>query len=161
VRSPDAVTILMPCRAQRQDLFCDAVRSIVEQTSPEWRLLVIVDEDSPPALREWTAAFADPRIELLVSDGGFARALNLSMRHATTDWVAILLSDDQWDRRAVEVLRRCIAAAPDVDFFHSSRRDIDADGRPRGPIHRSAKRVTAEALRTMGVAREAHPLLAP
>jgi glycosyltransferase involved in cell wall biosynthesis len=146
----DPITILMPCLSQKREFFFDAMRSVIDQTSGDWRLLVIVDKDSPAELREWIASFDDPRIETLVSDYGFGRALNLGMRHARTAYLSLLLSDDRYDVRAIEVLQRHIAAAPDIDFFYSSRREIDADGRRRGPIQKSPARVTVEAFETIG-----------
>lgn len=146
----EPITILMPCRAQTRAFFDDAVRSIVAQTSSDWRLVVIVDADSPPDLAEWTAAFADARIETIVSDGGLARALNSGMRHAATTWVAILLSDDRWDASAVAVLQRTITAHPEADFLHSARREIDATGTRRGVVAPSRARVDATAFATLG-----------
>lgn len=52
----EPITILMPCRAQAREFFDGAVRSVVAQASPEWRLVVIVDADSPSELAEWIAA---------------------------------------------------------------------------------------------------------
>ncbi len=146
----EPITILMPCRAQDRGFLDDAIGSVLAQTSPDWRLVVIVDADGPPALREWIAAHADPRIATVTAEGGLARAFNAGMRHAATTWVAVLLSDDRWDARAVAVLQEAIAAHPGVDFFHSSRREIDAAGTPRGPIARSRSRVDAEAFATLG-----------
>jgi len=147
---PEAITVLMPCRSQPRELFTDAVRSVREQTSPAWRLLIIIDEDSPRELREWIGALDDPRIGMLVSTGGLARALNCGMRHATTPWVAILLADDRYDPRAIEILQRHIAAAPAADFLHSARREIDAEGRRRGEVQPPRDRITAEAFKTLG-----------
>ena len=146
----EPIAILMPCRAQARAFFDDAVGSIVAQTSPDWCLVVIVDADSPPELAEWIAAFDDARIATIVSAGGLARALNAGMRHATATWVAILLSDDRWDPRAVEVLQRTIAAYPEADFLHSARSEIDAAGTRRGPVAPSRSRVDAEAFATLG-----------
>ena len=111
---------------------------------------MIVDADSPPELGEWVAAFAEPRIETIVAEGGLARALNRGMRHARTTWVAILLSDDRWDPSAVAVLQRTIAAHPEADFLHSARREIDAAGVRRGPVAPSRARVDVHAFATVG-----------
>jgi glycosyltransferase involved in cell wall biosynthesis len=146
----EPITVLMPCRAQAREFFDDAVRSIVAQTVSEWRLVVIVDVDSPPELAEWIAACADARIETIVSAGGLARALNAGMRHAPTTWVAILLSDDRWDPSAVAVLQRTIAAHPEADFLHSARCEIDAAGRRRGVVAPSRARVDVDAFVTLG-----------
>jgi glycosyltransferase involved in cell wall biosynthesis len=76
-------------------------------------------------------ALRDDRISLVANEGqGMAGACNTGMRRAETDFVAILLGDDLWAPDAVAVLGRRIAASPQADFFHSSRRYIDDEGRP-------------------------------
>lgn len=146
----DPITILMPCRSQQRELLRDAIGSVIAQSSPAWRLLVIVDEESPSELHAWLADFDDSRIETLVAPRGLGRALNLGMRHAQTAFVSILLSDDRYDPHAIAVLQRQIASAPHVDFFHSSRREIDADGQRRGSIRSSKARITADDFKTIG-----------
>jgi glycosyltransferase involved in cell wall biosynthesis len=141
----------MPCKDQKDRFLVAAIDSVLRQTSPHWRLLVIVDPDTPEAVRARVASFADGRIHLLVSSGGgIGVNLNAGMRAADTDFVCILLSDDTLARGAVATVRRCLRKHPEVDFFYSSRRYIDADGRPQGPIMRSVAQFTLEDFATRG-----------
>lgn len=121
----------------------EAVGSVLRQTSPAWRLIVVTERRparSVAAVLE--EELADPRITLIVNEERrMAGAFNTGMRHATTDFVAILLGDDMWSADAVEVLGRAIAASPDADFFHSSRRYIDGDGRPISGVIRGIDHV--------------------
>lgn len=125
-----AVTALLPVKVYKPDYLRESVGSLLAQTSPRWRALVI----HPASIRttltaDLGEATHDPRIELVEERGRkLAGALNTGMRAARTEFTAILFADDLWEPRAVEVLERAIAARPDVDFFHSARRYIDDDG---------------------------------
>jgi glycosyltransferase involved in cell wall biosynthesis len=140
------VTALMPVKAYRADYLHAAVRSMGGQTCPDWRLLVIVEKGDREPLAEVLAGhLADPRIELIVNQGRrLAGAFNTGTRRAETDWVAILFGDDLWAPEAVEILARNIASSPGTDFFHSSRRIIDEEGRPISSIHRSRPTVSLD-----------------
>jgi glycosyltransferase involved in cell wall biosynthesis len=124
--------VLLPVKRHHEAFLRAAVDSVQGQTSPAWRLIVVTERAQVAALGQALASpLADPRISLCVNEGrGLAGAFNTGMRRAPTDFVAILLGDDLWAPEAVEVLGRRIAAAPDADFLHSSRRYVDAAGRP-------------------------------
>jgi glycosyltransferase involved in cell wall biosynthesis len=102
------------------------------QTSPAWRLLVIVEPEDREQFRTLLAAdLREPRVRLIANEGrGLAGAFNTGMRAADTDFVAILLGDDLWAPCAVQSLVEAIRAHPQVDFFHSGRRVVDDAGRP-------------------------------
>ncbi len=136
-REPEILTILLPCKNQKREFFLDCVGSVVRQSSPRWKLLILADVGSPPELREWAASFHDARIEFVVCPGaGFAAALNHGLRIAETPFVSLLLSDDRYSRVAVETLLQCRKNSPRVDFFYSSRMHIDPEGNQWGPSMR-------------------------
>jgi glycosyltransferase involved in cell wall biosynthesis len=122
----------MPVKAYHEPYLNEAVQSMLAQTCPDWRLLIIADARQPAALERILARhLADPRIAMIPTEGRqLAGSLNTGMRRAETEFVAILLGDDVWSRDAVEVLMRHITSSPGIDFFHSARRAMDADGRP-------------------------------
>jgi glycosyltransferase involved in cell wall biosynthesis len=140
------VTALMPVKAYHRGYLLAAVDSMLEQTRPEWRLLVIVERRKRAELQSILAeALADPRIEMVENEGRqLAGSLNTGMRLAQTEFVAILLGDDRWAPEAVEVLARHIAASPGIDFFHSARRAMDAAGRPLSSVMPSQPEISPE-----------------
>jgi glycosyltransferase involved in cell wall biosynthesis len=144
--SGPVVTALMPVKDYHERFVREAVGSMLAQTCPDWRLLVIVEKAGRTELqRVLGEPLADPRIEMLLGSGRrLGGALNAGMRHAETEFVAILLGDDVWSPDSVEVLARNIAASPEVDFFHSARRVVDADGRPLSSIMPSRPNVSLE-----------------
>src|SRR3954454_7149607 len=126
------VTALLPVKRYRSDYLREAVASLLGQSSPDWRALVIHERGTRAGLEAALgAAAADPRIRLVEERGRkLAGALNTGIREAETEFVGILFADDRWAPEAVEALSRNIAERPEIDFFHSARRYIDDHGEP-------------------------------
>jgi len=144
--SAAAITVLVPVKWYWPSYLRQALDSVRGQTSPAWRLLVVCEPDNKTGVRERIADHLDDdRAGLILNEGRkLAGALNTGMRHARTEFVAILLGDDLWSPAAVEVLTQHIRSHPEADFLHSSRRIIDARGAEVGPVQRSREDVRAE-----------------
>jgi glycosyltransferase involved in cell wall biosynthesis len=126
----------MPLKFYHPAFLQAAIESLVRQNSPEWTLLIIVEpEDRDRLATELADHLVDSRIRLIANEGGkYPGAFNTGMRQAETEFVAILLGDDLWDPRAVEVLAAHIRAHPEVDFFHTGRRIVDDAGNAVGRV---------------------------
>lgn len=132
------VTALLPVKRYDPVFLERAVGSILDQTSPAWRLLIIVDGAGRGLRRVLAPALSDARVAVVRNEGRkLSGALNTGMRQAATDFTAIVLGDDMWAPEAVKVLASCIERFPDVDFFHSSRRCIDRDDRAISNVYRA------------------------
>ena len=114
----------------------------MRQTSPLWRLLVIVEEKTGIDVLQLLGRRAeDSRIQLVRNEGRkLAGAINTGMRHAETDFVAVLLGDDMWAPEAVSVLLNRVTQYPEVDFFHSSRIVIDESDTAISEVFQSRQR---------------------
>jgi glycosyltransferase involved in cell wall biosynthesis len=124
------VTALLPVKDYHPAHLHAALGSMFAQTSPDWRLLIVAEADrAAAARRELAPHLDDPRVELIANEGRLlSGAFNTGMRHAQTDFVAILLGDDMWSPDAAAVLERNIRERPEVDFFHSALRTLAPDG---------------------------------
>lgn len=144
--SPPALSALMPVKNYHEGYLREAVESMLAQTCPDWRLLVIADKRKHAELEGVLHAYlTDPRISLIVTEGRqLAGGFNTGMRRAETEFVAILLGDDVWSPDAVEVLTRNVAAFPEIDFFHSARRAMDERGEPISSVMPSRPTVSVE-----------------
>jgi glycosyltransferase involved in cell wall biosynthesis len=122
-----AITALMPVKQYHRRFLAEAVGSMLEQTSSDWRLLVVTETQQEEELRGLVPG--DPRIEVLVNEGaGLAGALNTGLRHAETAYAGFLLGDDLWGSEAVQVLSA-------YAFFHTGRVIVDDEGRPLSSAH--------------------------
>jgi glycosyltransferase involved in cell wall biosynthesis len=140
------ITVLMPLRYYHPEYLNKALDSILHQSCPAWRLLVIVDRIHKDHFgRLLSQHLTDDRVRMIISTGkGMARALNSGMKSCTTDFAGILLADDQWSHDAVQILTDNITAFPFVDFFHSSRRFINENDEHIGSIGLSKKNFRIE-----------------
>lgn len=150
----DRITVLLPCRDQKKEFLEDAIGSVLAQTSPDWTLLVIVDPDTPEAVKSIVRSRVDERIQLVVSDSvpgsGVAGALNAGIRRTKSKFACILLSHDRLDLDAIAILKRNIEEYPEIDFFHSSRAYMNANGVVRKPVMNAQEKVTETHFRTVG-----------
>jgi glycosyltransferase involved in cell wall biosynthesis len=130
----ERISILLPCAAQKREYLEDALASVTNQTTSAWELLIGLDPAPPLWIRDLLVKHVDgERIRCVIAEKPtFAAVLNALMRSATTPFVAILLSDDRYTLDAVETLLRYRSRYPRADFFHSSRRYIDAGGAVQG-----------------------------
>ena len=133
------ITVIMPVKNYHPKFLHDALHSVFRQSVPLWHLLVVVESSDFETFKTLLAQEQrDSRLEIIVNQGyRLAGAINTAMRQATTDFVALLLADDLWAADAVETLNGYIAKYPQVDFFHSSRRFIDEQGRLISSVYRS------------------------
>jgi glycosyltransferase involved in cell wall biosynthesis len=135
--SADAkLTVLLPVKRFHREYLGRAVASLFAQTSRAWRLVVVHERRMRGLDDALASAIGDERVRLVRNEGRrLAGAINTGMRHADTPFTAILLGDDLWAPRAVEVLTGHIERFPDVDFFHSARMVVDAHDRPLSSVH--------------------------
>ena len=124
------ITVLMPLKNYERDFLFTALKSLTTQTCPDWRLLIIVEEEDRAKFEHLLEdELADARSRLIVNEGRkLSGAMNTGMQQAETPFVAILLADDMWAPNATEVLTSRLRLYPDQDFFHSSRVIIDEHG---------------------------------
>lgn len=123
------ISILMPLKRSEPEYLKQALRSVLFQTCPDWELLVLCNDLSPdmlPILNQ----LDDPRVRVVncSSTPGICAALNQGMRLATGKFACSLMADDALEMNAIEVVQRYIKANPDIDFFHSARREINGLG---------------------------------
>jgi glycosyltransferase involved in cell wall biosynthesis len=137
--SDTVTTILLPLKNFHPLFLAKCLESVTSQNSPCWLLRIIVE---PSELDRFSAELkkysSDSRVRVIANEGcRLSGALNTGMRHATTPFVGILLSDDMWSPDAVRVLGEHQERFPNVDFFHSSRIIVDESGHPISGIYRS------------------------
>lgn len=111
----------------RAELLRACLKSLLDQTWPRLEILV-VDNGSPDHSTEVVSSFADRGIRLLAltENRGFAAAVNLGVRQARGELVALLNNDAVASPEWVEQLVSGVDAAPDVGMcaskilFHGS-----------------------------------------
>lgn len=134
---PEAlVTVIIP--AYNRSAYIDhTVRSVLEQTYPSVELIVI-DDGSSDGTYERLQAYGD-RIQLLTHEGhankGQSAALNLGLKAARGEYIAILDSDDYWAPDKLERQVAYLEAHPDIGLVYCNGYHVDAEGRELHPFH--------------------------
>lgn len=133
------VTFIMPLKYYQEDFLRQALQSLSNQTSSDWRLLIVVEPgDHATFVSVLQEELRDSRMDLVIMSGRpFTGSINTGMRRARTEFVAIIFADDFLAHDTVRVLSDCIQTNPDVDFFYSSWRAIDEHGQRLGSIRLS------------------------
>lgn len=144
---PRDLTLIMPLKDQKPEFLFAALDSVHVQTSSQWKLLVVLHADSPAWIQEAiTRQTQDSRIRCVLNEGNnLASSLNTALKHIDTEFAGIVMSDDLIDPILVERLLENFSRHPEADFFHSSRKIIDSEGRVRSGLLAAAPAVTADA----------------
>lgn len=110
----------------------DAIRSVLEQTHRDLRL-VVVDDGSTDATASVVAGFADPRLTLIWQcNAGVSAARNRGMAVAEGDALLFLDADDWLAPTALATLSATLDAAPEAVAAVGAYARVDAAGQPTG-----------------------------
>ncbi|WP_104107144.1 glycosyltransferase family 2 protein [Nocardioides sp. 616] len=125
------------------ELLRAAVRSVLAQTDPDWRLVVVDDHYPDEAVGPWVEGLGDPRVHYVRNEtnlgitDNYRRCLDLT----TADWMVFFGCDDLMLPHYVETVHRAIATAPDeVDIVQPGVVIVDEHGAPSTPLVDRAKR---------------------
>lgn len=102
-----------------------AVESVLMQSDPVDEIIV-VDDGSTDNTRELLSEL--PINYIYQSNNGGASARNFGMRATNCDWIAFLDSDDVWDERHIERMRRAIVATDGQAALYFSDVILDRNG---------------------------------
>lgn len=116
-----------PLNAWRQN-----VASVLGQSDPNWRWLIVDDKSPNPKIKTELERLAkrDSRITVIFSEknGGIVAASNIALQRVQTDFVTFLDHDDALTRDAIEVVRKTIAENPEADVIYSDEDKINRFG---------------------------------
>lgn len=149
----------------RFDHFQAAVRSVIAQSDPEWRLVIVDDVYPDTAPGEWVQSIGDARIVYIRNErnlgvsGNFDRCIEL----ATAERCVLMGCDDELLPGYVARIAEIAARFPDADLIQPGVEVIDGDGvvvRPIGdrvkawlrpkapePVELSGEELTSSLLR--------------
>jgi glycosyltransferase involved in cell wall biosynthesis len=126
-----AITVVIPTYNRSAELE-RALDSLVRQTDPDFAVFVCDDgsaEDIRAVVRRYSSRLAIT-CERIDNSGGPARPRNVGVRHATSEWVAFLDSDDWWDAGRMAAMKARLCG--DVDVLYHPLRITRAQALPAG-----------------------------
>jgi glycosyltransferase involved in cell wall biosynthesis len=148
------VDVLMPYYGD-VSMMQDAVRSVIAQSDPNWRLTV-VDDGTAGGVPEWFAGLDDDRVRYLRNErnlgvtGNFNRCLDL-VEH---ELVMLMGCDDLMLPNYVATVLAAHRDVPTADIIQPGVQVVDGDGNPIRTLTDEVKRkIYAEGARPPGVVR--------
>lgn len=141
-----------------------AVDSVIAQSNPDWRLIVLDDAYPDPAPGKWVQALGDPRIEYRRNPEnlGVAGNFRLAAELARSEFATIMGCDDIMLPNYIERMVSLSSLHPDAAIIQPGVRVIDENGdsaRPLGDRVKSALRLKAQGATLYGGERLAASLL--
>lgn len=131
------------------DYFRATVRSVLAQTSDQWRLIVVDDANPDPWAGPWLESLGEDRIvyHRNAENRGIAEVFRQCVALAEADLLAVPGSDDLLDPGYVEVVLAAHRRFPHADIIQPGVRVIDEHGEPSAPL---ADRVKQQLIRPRG-----------
>lgn len=107
-----------------------AVRSVIAQTDPDWRLTV-VDDGQEPGVPEWFAGLGDERVRYQRNEQnlGITKNFQKCADLAEHEYMTMLGTDDLMLPNYVATVKRLAADHPKVAIIQPGVEVIDADGK--------------------------------
>jgi len=133
--------IMMPFYG-RIDHFKDAVRSVLEQSSPDWRLVILDDLYPDLSAGDWARSLGDPRVSYIRNQtnlrpsGNYRKAVSL----AQSTFTVIMGCDDIMLPNYVDRVHQLIQLYPDADVLQVGVEVIDEAGDVHDPLADKVKR---------------------
>jgi glycosyltransferase involved in cell wall biosynthesis len=125
----EKISVIIPA-FNRGRYIRQTVDSVLNQSYPNLELIV-VDDGSSDGTRAILEQFGN-RIRLLEHDGrqnrGQSASINLGLRHADGEYVAILDSDDYWEPDKLEVQAGYLKQHPDVGLVYCNGTAVNENG---------------------------------
>lgn len=107
-----------------------SIESVINQTYPNWEL-IIIDDNSMDATGRIVAQFIlkDSRITYIKNECniGVSQTRFKGLKFATNDWIAILDSDDIWDKNKLYE-QVCLQHSTEADFIFTGSRFMNGEG---------------------------------
>jgi glycosyltransferase involved in cell wall biosynthesis len=107
----------------------EAVASVIAQTDPNWRLLVVDDGYPDETLPAWFAGLNDSRIsylrnvENLGANGNFQKCLSL----VTSEFCVVMGADDILEPGFIELVINTILKYPEASIIHPGIKIVDEE----------------------------------
>ena len=105
----------------------EAIESILEQTSPEWELIIVDDASTDNSLEIINPYLKDEQIKLVKHETtqGYAASLITAVENSSADIIGIIDADDALHKDAVKIMIIAHQDNPDCGLIYSTYYECD------------------------------------
>lgn len=127
--APPSVRLGVICRAGREDMLANNLKSLSAQFHAGWHLTVVAETEAPAGLAElsrvsWHQVPADAAIS----------ALNTALLESTEEWVGMLEAGDRLPAHATFAIADAVMRHPEWRMLYSDEDRLAADGTRHTPF---------------------------
>jgi glycosyltransferase involved in cell wall biosynthesis len=128
------VSVIMPA-FNAEKTIVDSIRSVVQQTYPDWQLIIVDDASADGTIETASEFLDDPRVNLIrvPKNSGMSHSRNLGASESTGEFLAFLDSDDLWAPRKLELQVKLHATRLDFHISHTAFDEFDYAGKHKTP----------------------------
>lgn len=100
----------------------EAIESVLEQTSPEWELIIADDASTDSSLEILEPYLTDERIQLVTHEKtqGYAASLITAVENSSIEIIGIIDADDALHKDAVKIMIKAHQDSPDCGLIYST-----------------------------------------
>ena len=110
----------------RSNILKRAVKSVLKQTLKDFELIIVDDgstDETKDYLSELKIKFPTKKLIVISQNNkGVSAARNEGIKQSTGQWIAFLDSDDEWNKRKLEIQKKYIEDNPRVKWCHGNER---------------------------------------
>lgn len=120
----------------RFDHFQQAVQSVLAQSDPDWRLVIVDDVYPDLAPGEWAQSLGDPRITYIRNEVNLRPSRNYRkcVTLMQSEFAVLMGCDDVMLPNYVQRAKELITQFPDAAIIQPGVAVIDGDGKPSRPL---------------------------
>ncbi len=122
------VSVIIPVY-NRKKMVLEAIESVVQQTCLPYEIIVVDDGSTDGTPEAIAKRYPDVRLIVTEINMGVSQARNIGIKGAKGDWIALLDSDDLWDRKKLEKQLEYHKNHPDILISQTDERWLK-NGRP-------------------------------
>jgi glycosyltransferase involved in cell wall biosynthesis len=127
-KTTPTVAVIIPTY-NRAALLVEALESVLAQTFQDFEVFIVDDGSTDDTQIRLDPYLTDPRIHYLSQEnGGPARARNTGIRASSSEFIALLDSDDLWLPTKLEKQIALLHAQPDIGLVYTDVTWIEANG---------------------------------
>lgn len=117
-------------------LLYETVQSVLAQSDPDWRMIIIDDCYPDESVRDYFASLEDARVEYTrnTTNLGITENYREAIRRATSEFITILGCDDLMHPNYLRMVKEAIRRAPNADVIQPGVVVIDEHGTERLPL---------------------------
>jgi glycosyltransferase involved in cell wall biosynthesis len=130
------ISVIIPTW-NRADRLASALQSVFSQTHPPAEVIVVDDGSTDDTREIVRSQFRNARY-IFQQNRGVSSARNTGIEAASSDWIALLDSDDHWQANKLKQQCEHLRARPDYNICHSDEIWI-RNGRRVNPMKKHAK----------------------